>query len=114
MSNNVFNSNNKELDYLYDLNEHIIEIDDMYRYSDNFQKHPIIDNKRTISKKIDNTSKELNRHYLLTTLLILIIIITILYCIVYILGNNISTSNFIIYFVGLIFLAFFLQYILKI
>lgn len=110
MSNNIFNNTNKTLDYLYDLNDNIIEIDDMYDISNNISN---LDNKRTISKKIDNTSKELNRHYLLITLLILIIIITILYCIVYILGNNISTSNFIVYFVGLIFLAFFLQFILK-
>lgn len=114
MSNNVFNNTNKTLDYLYDLNDNIIEIDDMYHYSNNLQKNPIIDNKRTISKKIDNTSKELNRHYLLITLLLLIIVITIIYSIVYILGNNISTINFIIYFIGLIFLAFFLQFILKI
>lgn len=114
MSNNVFNNHNKTLDYLYDLNDHIIEIDDMYDSSNNLRKNPIIDNKRTIKKKLDNTNKELNRHYLLITLLLLIIVITIIYSIIYILGNNISTINFIVYFVGLIFLAFFLQFILKI
>lgn len=101
----------QQMDY-EEINKNFINIED-YNGDTNIYKYDL-EKRRIVDEKLDKNKEKFNNLYLIYFIIIIVVIFSSIYTFLYVMTDNISTVKFIIYFIGLVFLAFFLQFILNI
>jgi hypothetical protein len=110
----MFKLETKNIDY-NDLNSNLENIDDYYGGDKSYNDFVSLDieDRRSINTKLDKNKEKYKNYYLIYIVLLIVLIFTLIYIFLYVM-TDISTVKFILYFIGLIFLGYFLQFILNI
>ena len=111
----MFKLETKNIDY-DELNSNLENIDDYYGGDKSYNDFVTLDieTRRSNNTKLDKNKEKYKNYYLIYIVLLIVIIFTSIYTFIYVTTDSISTGKFISFFIGLIILGYFLQFVLNI